>query len=103
MVHGHEGGGSHGVPYVEQILLASHLQDLVNSSRYIIASHLIPRKLPELSLVKLCRNQPSKKLFPTPCIGMIQVGMVSAVGIATKVSHPNITASISQNESCKPG
>lgn len=42
MVHGHEGGGPHGVADVEEVLLACHFQYLVHSGGYVIAGHLIP-------------------------------------------------------------
>ena len=51
MVHCHEGCGPHGVANIEEALLACNLQYLVNGGRYVIASHLIPGKLPELSFI----------------------------------------------------
>ena len=48
MVHGHEGGGPHGVPDVVDLLLAGLLKDIVKLGGKVVLGHLIPSELPVL-------------------------------------------------------
>ena len=81
LVHGHEGGGPHAMAGVEELLLLSELQDKLNHGGKVIARHLVPSEVPE------------------PALGVLRVqkGVIPAVGVPSKVSHPDVIASISEN------
>ena len=82
VAHRHEGSGAHGVASVEELLVPSHLEDLLNHAWYVILGHLIPGEFPEFIV--------------EPAV-WVEGGVVPAVGVSSVVAQPHVVASIGED------
>lgn len=82
VAHRHEGGGTHGVASVEELLLPRHLQDLLDHARDIILSHLVPGEVPEMVV------EPGVR---------VEVSVIPAVSVSSVVAQPDIVASVGKD------